>query len=417
LSVHTSSLGASIDKIENRTLCPSCRGNGRIVKPVTIEALVTESARCRVGRSDGFRFCPEPACDVAYFHQETGERFTRADVKVRIGQKATTPPRTVCYCFDHTVEEIEAEVARTGTSSIPDEITEKCRQGLDRCEETNPQGACCLGNVRRALKEAQAKVEQGSPVSATEPRESNEIEEDCCAMSSQEKPKTISRVDAGAVAQVGALASGIVASACCWLPLLLIAIGVSGGALSATFEVWRPVLLPVTFALLGLAFYSSYRKPRVVRSAAGDASGPGERCSTNDSVSNIEACCQPAGAGVSTLKRVNKVMLWVVTVFVLAFAFFPSYVGYVIGGGDTLAARTDVEKTVVAIEGMTCEACAAAIEKEIRSVPGVAAADVSYERREAVVGASILTPGLREAILTAIAKAGDYKGRFTDQVR
>ena len=62
-----------------------------------------------------------------------------------------------------------------------------------------------------------------------------------------------SRVDVGLLAQVGALASAIVASACCWLPLLLIAVGVSGSALSATFEAWRPVLLPLPFALLGLA--------------------------------------------------------------------------------------------------------------------------------------------------------------------
>ena len=179
MSVNASSFGASIDKIENRTSCPSCDAKGRAVKPVTVEALVSESARRRVGRRDGFRFCPEPACDVAYFHPGSGERFTRAEVKVRIGQKETTPPRTVCYCFHHTVEEIEADVTQTGASGIPDEITEKCRQGLDRCEETNPQGACCLGNVRHALKEAQAKAEQGTPAE-TAPRESHEIEEDCC---------------------------------------------------------------------------------------------------------------------------------------------------------------------------------------------------------------------------------------------
>src|SRR3989338_4491592 len=52
-------------------------------------------------------------------------------------------PPPVCYCFNHTVEEIEAGVVRTGTSGIPDEITENCRKGLDRCEETNPPGPCC----------------------------------------------------------------------------------------------------------------------------------------------------------------------------------------------------------------------------------------------------------------------------------
>ncbi len=132
--------------------CPSCGQKGRAVKPITIDALVTEQARARVRTSEGFRFCAEPSCDVAYFHDDSDERFLRDDVRVRIGQKENASPRVVCYCFDHTIEEIEAEVAATGVSAIPDAIGEKCKQGLDRCEETNPQGSCCLGNVRAVVK-------------------------------------------------------------------------------------------------------------------------------------------------------------------------------------------------------------------------------------------------------------------------
>lgn len=227
-----------------------------------------------------------------------------------------------------------------------------------------------------------------------------------------------SRVDAGLLAQFGALASAIVASACCWLPLLLIAVGVSGGALSATFEAWRPVLLPVTFALLGLAFYFTYRKPRATTQPTGGTAASEEACCAVPATeSKGEACCPPAGDRVSTLKKVNKVMLWVVTAFVLAFAFFPNYVGYLLGGGDTLAARNDLDKVVVKIEGMTCEACAASIEKGLRNVPGVAAAEVSYEKGEAVVGIAKGTPAPREAILGAVSSAGNYTGRFTDQVQ
>lgn len=163
MSVRRPPSGTDADK---KLLCPSCGNKARTVKPITIDSLVAESARSRVGRSDGFRFCAEPSCDVAYFHPESADRILRSEVKVRVGQKETAPPRPVCYCFDHTVEEIEDEVARAGTSHIPDQITEKCRQGLDRCEETNPQGACCLGNVRRAVKDAQAKVNQNRAAAA-----------------------------------------------------------------------------------------------------------------------------------------------------------------------------------------------------------------------------------------------------------
>ncbi len=107
--------------------CRVCGEKGKTVKPVTIESLLTEDALDRVSDTDGFRFCLTPSCEVAYYRPGTEERFLRQDVRVRIGLKETGSPRPVCYCFQHTVEEIEAEVAATGTSRIQDEIVDKCR--------------------------------------------------------------------------------------------------------------------------------------------------------------------------------------------------------------------------------------------------------------------------------------------------
>jgi len=136
--------------------CPACGTQGKAVGPITIEKLVVEAARRRAGRTDGFRFCAERSCEVAYFHPASGTRIVKDEVRVRIGPKETDPPRPICYCFDYNLEQIQAELAATGTSKIAEDITEKCRQGLERCEETNPQGSCCLGNIRRAIKEARA---------------------------------------------------------------------------------------------------------------------------------------------------------------------------------------------------------------------------------------------------------------------
>lgn len=213
-------------------ICPSCRGKTRAVPAVTIHSLVKENALSQIGDHEGFHFCSRPFCNVVYCKADGEDRVYRENMKVRVGQKEETSPRPVCYCFDHTVEEIEADVAAMGTSTIPDEITQKCREGQDRCRETNPQGSCCLGNVRQALKDAQTKH------SATISGNQN------------------ATVTMATATQIGALVSAIIASACCWLPLLLIALGVSGGALASIFETWRPVLLPTTFVLLGLAFIS-----------------------------------------------------------------------------------------------------------------------------------------------------------------
>ncbi len=167
--------------VPGRLTCPACGQKGKAVKPITVQSLLTDKATAGASRTDGFRFCAEPACDVAYFHPETGERFARTDVRVRIGQKETEPPRPICYCFNHTIEEIETEVAATGTSRIPEEIAAKCRQGLDRCEETNPRGSCCLGTVRRALKEAQAGLHAADTENPSSETAAEDAPESCAA--------------------------------------------------------------------------------------------------------------------------------------------------------------------------------------------------------------------------------------------
>lgn len=369
----------------DRRGCPSCGSKGKPVKPITIESLVIEEARIRAGRADGFRFCAEPSCGVAYFHPVTGARIARSEVRVRIGQKETEPPRPVCYCFDHTVEEIEAEVARTGTSRVGDDIAENCRQGLDRCEETNPEGACCLGNVRRTEKEAQARQLGASSTVAAPSAQS------CCAIPAGEVAETSARRlrNTGLWATAGAVVSATLSSACCWLPLLLIAFGASAAGLSRFFEAYRPYLLGVTGLLLTSGFYLVYFRR--------------EKCKPG------EACAVPN----HRLQRFNVVMLWVATAVVLAFALFPSYLGYLVGNGNSpalVAAPASWESRTFRIEGMTCEACAVTLREHLAKVPGVADAEVSFQTKTAQVffAAEREAPS-EDALLAAIQQAG-YSG-------
>jgi len=210
---------------------------------------------------------------------------------------------------------------------------------------------------------------------------------------------------AGAIAQAGALISAILASACCWLPLLLIAFGVSGGALSAKFEALRPVFLPLTFTLLGLAFYFTSRKPKAAVAAP---PGTGETCCAVPGTQKDETrCCPPEGTKGFTIKKLNKVMLWVITVFVLAFAFFPNYVGILLGGDQPAMAIPTAERVqwTMTIEGMTCQGCAAHIESELRKIPGVSEARVDYEKGSAVV---VAAPTVSESDLRRAVEAAGY---------
>ena len=164
----------------------------------------------------------------------------------------------------------------------------------------------------------------------------------------------------------------------------------------------------MTFGFLGAAFYFTYRPRKAAASAAHGC------CPTEPT--DAEECCAPAGKRRFNLMAFNKVMLWVVTVLAVAFLFFPSYVGRLVGTGAGPAVTANVNQTVLQVEGMTCEGCAAIAEKAIRGVPGVLAAQVDYEKGEAVVGTDVCCPVPNDQILAALKKAG-YAGRFAEQKR
>ena len=52
----------------------------------------------------------------------------------------------------------------------------------------------------------------------------------------------------------GSVVAAVLSSACCWLPLLLLAFGASAAGVSAFFERWRPAFLVVAIGLLGAGF-------------------------------------------------------------------------------------------------------------------------------------------------------------------
>ena len=128
--------------------CPECGGSGRAVSSVTIGAMLPMTTN-----ADGFRFCKSTDCDVVYFSErDPAAIYKSRDLKVVVFQKSSAPDRPVCYCFSHSVRDVQLDAARTGGHKVVSEIQTKCRDGLDRCEELNPQGSCCLGNVHKLIR-------------------------------------------------------------------------------------------------------------------------------------------------------------------------------------------------------------------------------------------------------------------------
>lgn len=76
-----------------------------------------------------------------------------------------------------------------------------------------------------------------------------------------------------------------------------------------------------------------------------------------------------------------------------------------LGVDSTAAAAAKTERVTISIEGMSCTSCASGIKAVLKRTPGVIAAEVSFERREAVVDYDSDKTS-REKIVEAVTKLG-----------
>jgi copper chaperone CopZ len=130
---------------------------------------------------------------------------------------------------------------------------------------------------------------------------------------------------------------------------------------------WRPVFLGVTFVLLGVAWYLTYRKTKA------DACGEGTTCAGRRSA------------------KTAKVILWVGTVLAVAVAAVPLYAGAVArlvhgeSAGAARAAGSNVASLTVKIPDMDCQACAVNIERALVKVEGIVRAEIVFKTKQGVI--------------------------------
>lgn len=117
----------------------------------TVKALLTISLRAV--REVEYRFCRTPDCPVVYFASDGQQTFTLDQVRGPIYQKAPQDAATpVCYCFGFTVGAVRA-MSQTQRAAAIDDINAGIQAGQCACDLRNPQGSCCLGNVRELIKQ------------------------------------------------------------------------------------------------------------------------------------------------------------------------------------------------------------------------------------------------------------------------
>lgn len=130
--------------------CPACHQKGKPVELRTVQALLSVSLRALPHK--GYLFCKTGDCPVVYFSSDGEQTFTREQVRERVYQKESGADDVwVCYCFRHTAGEVRnapGEQARL----ILDDINTGIQADQCACDLRNPQGSCCLGNVRALIR-------------------------------------------------------------------------------------------------------------------------------------------------------------------------------------------------------------------------------------------------------------------------
>ena len=131
-------------------VCPQCGQKGKTVSTLTVKSLVRDHTG--VSAAGSYYYCRTPECEAVYFSRDGV--FLKPDVKVRVGLKEQEDPVPLCYCFDYTRGDIIREIQQYGTSRIPERVKAEVQAGFCACEVKNPSGACCLGDITRAVQQA-----------------------------------------------------------------------------------------------------------------------------------------------------------------------------------------------------------------------------------------------------------------------
>ncbi|NJN19202.1 MAG: hypothetical protein HC822_24595 [Oscillochloris sp.] len=129
--------------------CPQCGRMGKAVPTQTVRALVAISLREVPDKE--YRFCASPECAVVYYAPGTGNTLTRDQLRERVYQKEPGHDDVlICYCFRHTMSSVNHSEMDARATVLGD-ITAGIKAGQCACDLRNPQGSCCLGNVRALI--------------------------------------------------------------------------------------------------------------------------------------------------------------------------------------------------------------------------------------------------------------------------
>ena len=132
------------------TACPECGKVGKSVQGQTVKAVLSVS----LGevRDLNYLFCRTQTCPVVYFSADGEQTFILEQVRERVYQKEPEAEDVfICYCLRHTIGDLRTASPQERIGILND-INAGINAGQCACDVRNPQGSCCLGNVRAMAK-------------------------------------------------------------------------------------------------------------------------------------------------------------------------------------------------------------------------------------------------------------------------
>ncbi len=164
--------------------------------------------------------------------------------------------------------------------------------------------------------------------------------------------------------QVGALFGASLATACCWVPLTLAITGVTVAGLSQTLELWAPFFYALTAVLIAYSFWVGF-----LRKAP--ECGP---------------CDEESPALTARPARIFFFAHLALVGLILA---VPAMMTLSASSTEAIEAPTEDQTFLSAVDltigGMDCGGCALTIERTLRNLDGVHAAQVDFAAARAHV--------------------------------
>lgn len=131
--------------------CPECGKTGKPVQGQTVKAMLSVSLHSF--QDTKYQFCRTQTCRVVYFSTDGKQTFTVEQVRERVYQKEPEAEDVfICYCFRHTAGDLRT-ASPEERIAIVDDINTGINAAQCACDLRNPQGSCCLGNVRAMIKQ------------------------------------------------------------------------------------------------------------------------------------------------------------------------------------------------------------------------------------------------------------------------